>query len=422
MSLCRTFDFTVTFESYVSPSPISLVQVYRARNAQVPRLHSIGGFYSIRFQCHVSEAEYPRYTAGECFRFCFIHFMRHSQSSCSDFVVSLAYCHATIFHEYCHCGPQPFIIRLGSVFMFIRSLLTDSHKAQIIQILLVHRRGRMLMSAFYLSLFRTFTLVLTAPQIRTFVIGRPFVSPFFFMALLIRYALETLSLVSLNLPRFSDNDYAAENAGFISRLFAFWAFPLIWKERQGKLHVGDLPKLHPDMESTSLFLRFDHAWRIERCGSSLPFSAGISLTCHRKKLEHSIPGSPPSIIRVLIRAFYPTLLGVIIPGTIRALAQGIQPVLAYAAIRFVESYSASDPPPQPAQYGWALAGAFALVLSTLAAATCVYFDYTYQTAAVIRGALCEAIYRKSLTLSAADTASDNCGNPLSLMRCVLVCL
>ena len=108
--------------------------------------------------------------------------------------------------------------------------------------------------------------------------------------------------------------------------------------------------------------------------------------------------------RALALAFYPTLLGPVAPGTLRALAQAVQPVMVNAIILFLQSYSSSDAR-EPAQWGWALAGAFAIVFLGLAGATGQYFYYVYKGGAFVRAALVEAIYRKTLVLS-VDALAD----------------
>ena len=90
-------------------------------------------------------------------------------------------------------------------------------------------------------------------------------------------------------------------------------------------------------------------------------------------------------------------------------------------IKFLQSYSRGQEveteDPEPAQWGWALAGAFAIVFLGLAGATGQYFYYVYKGGAYIRAALVEAIYRKTLLLSADSLADAAGGDASNLMRC-----
>ena len=90
-----------------------------------------------------------------------------------------------------------------------------------------------------------------------------------------------------------------------------------------------------------------------------------------------------------------------------------------AIIQFLESYSSAtfSGGPEPAQWGWALAGAFAIVFLGLAGATSQYFYYVYKSGAYVRAALVEAIYRKTLLLSADALADAAGGDASNLMRC-----
>lgn len=85
-----------------------------------------------------------------------------------------------------------------------------------------------------------------------------------------------------------------------------------------------------------------------------------------------------------------------------------------AAIKFISSYSTSSP--QPSQWGWALAGMFALVFLSITGATSLYFYYIARTGTYIRGALIEAMFRKTMLMRAETIASASGGDPMNLMR------
>ncbi|SJL11399.1 uncharacterized protein ARMOST_14802 [Armillaria ostoyae] len=155
--------------------------------------------------------------------------------------------------------------------------------------------------------------------------------------------------------------------------------------------MEDLPELQHNMASDQLYKHFDHFW-------------------NKEKERHS---SSTSLLRAILYAFYPTLLASVPPTIIRSLAQPVQPVLVNAVLHFMESYS--TPNPEPGQWGWALVGSFAIVFLGLAAGTSQYFYYIYRSGAYIRGAMIEAIYRKSLNLSSDTVGDATGGNALNLV-------
>ncbi|TBU48077.1 P-loop containing nucleoside triphosphate hydrolase protein [Dichomitus squalens] len=267
----------------------------------------------------------------------------------------------------------------------------------LVLILLIPIFGRSRYILFVASLYLLLTLILDTSRVRTFAIaGSAATSELFFASFLAHYATRFASLVVLSFPSlFAKNDGALENAGFLSHIFVTWALPLMWKGRHGNLEIEQLPSLDPDMDTTELYARFEVYWKAER-------------TTH---------GDNASLVRVLALTFYPTFLGPVVPAAIRSLAQAVEPLMVNAIINFLQSYTTSGETPDPAQWGWALAGAFAIVFLGLAGATGQYFYYVYRGGAYIRAALVEAIYRKTLVLSAdslADAAGGDASNLMSV--------
>ncbi|KAE9392058.1 hypothetical protein BT96DRAFT_959412 [Gymnopus androsaceus JB14] len=229
------------------------------------------------------------------------------------------------------------------------------------------------------SLFIFVMAILSTSQVRTFVIIRSQLSMFFLGAFLVH-----------------ENFLAGspETAGLFSRLLIIWALPMIWKGRRGDSQINDLEELHGSLESSAVFKTLEQAWK------------------HPKQLVNG----KPSLKKALLRSFLPALLSPVLPGLVRALMQGVQPLLVLAALKFIQSYSDTSPEttPQPAEYGYALAGAFALVYFGLAASTGLYYTATFRTGTQLRAALAQAIYRKTVRLSAASSATGQV-NPVNLI-------
>ncbi|KAH9915163.1 P-loop containing nucleoside triphosphate hydrolase protein [Epithele typhae] len=258
--------------------------------------------------------------------------------------------------------------------------------------------GRSRYILFVASLYLVVTLILDTARIRTFtIIGTSATSTFFYASFLAQFVCRFIAMVVLAFPSLlSSQEATLEGTGFLSHIFVTWALPLMWRGRHSSLELSQLPKLDPDMDTSILYTQFEAHWNME-------------------KSKH---GQDASLARALLRAFYPTLLGPVAPGALRALAQAVQPVMVNAIIQFLQSYTSSTSDrPEPAQWGWALAGAFAIVFLGLAGATGQYFYYVYKGGAHVRAALVEAIYHKTLRFS-ADALSDAAGGDASNLMSV----
>ncbi|KAJ7122933.1 P-loop containing nucleoside triphosphate hydrolase protein [Mycena epipterygia] len=241
--------------------------------------------------------------------------------------------------------------------------------------------------AFLLALYQFINLILQTAPLRTFILygGRSTSQVF-----LPSFVATALVVIALSIPGPKTVNRLSEGDGLFNHLFVFWALPLIRKGRRRDHNIDY--ELHPEMDSTELYRRFKIAW-------------------DREMKQHP---SRPLLVRPLFRAFYPTFLSTVPPALIRALAQVVQPLLVNAAIKFVSSY-ASGSKPQPNQYGWALAGMFALVFLALSGATSLYFYSIAKTGGYIRGALIEAMFRKALVLRADSVTDATGGDPMNLM-------
>ncbi|KAJ6543922.1 P-loop containing nucleoside triphosphate hydrolase protein [Mycena capillaripes] len=247
------------------------------------------------------------------------------------------------------------------------------------------------MLAFFLALYQFINLILLTAPLRTFVLyGGRSTSDFFLSSFASFFGATALVVIGLSIPGKAVTNRLSEGDGLFNHLFVLWALPLMWKGQKKDFSVNY--ELHPEMESTELYRRFKIAW-------------------DREMKQHP---SHPLLVRALFRAFYPTFLSTVPPAMIRALAQVVQPLLVNAAIKFVSSYGLGSTP-QPSQWGWALAGMFALVFLALSGATSLYFYSIAKTGGYIRGALIEAMFRKALVLRADSVVDATGGDPMNLM-------
>ncbi|KAE9386607.1 P-loop containing nucleoside triphosphate hydrolase protein [Gymnopus androsaceus JB14] len=238
-------------------------------------------------------------------------------------------------------------------------------------------------------------VILSVAQVRTFVIIQSQLSVFFLVAFFGGYATRIFMVMTLSLPPVHGKLLAqsAETAGIFNKMMLIWAFPMIWKGRGADIQIDSLEELNSTFNSTVLFQLFKVAWK------------------HPKNLMHG----KPSLEKALLHSFLPYLLSPVLPGLVRALAQGLQPLLVLASLKFIQSYSDTTPGtiPQPVEYGYALAGGFALVYFGFAASTALYYTAVYRTGTQLRAALAQAIYRKTVRLSASSSQASH--HPVNLM-------
>ncbi|THU98303.1 P-loop containing nucleoside triphosphate hydrolase protein [Dendrothele bispora CBS 962.96] len=245
---------------------------------------------------------------------------------------------------------------------------------------------------FFISFYLSVTVLLDTSRVRTFVtMGSGTTSEFFVAAFITLFSARVLTLIVLNIPAYTKSTAkATESSGFFSSIFLLWLCPLLWKGRKGNLEANDLSDF--DQKSFDLYSRFELSWKSE-------------------KSKHP---AKPQLFRALFQAFVPVFLSPIIPAVLMSLTQAVQPAMVNAAIRFIESYS-SGLEPEPAEWGWALAGMFGFIFLTLTGASTLYWYSIARTSAYIRGSMSEAIYRKTLVLDVTCLTNVPGGNPMNLI-------
>ncbi|KAJ3769093.1 P-loop containing nucleoside triphosphate hydrolase protein [Lentinula raphanica] len=271
---------------------------------------------------------------------------------------------------------------------YLTAALSLSVVISVLNIVLVLKERSRRSASFVTSLYLCVILLLDSSRLRTFnSVRETSISELFFAAFIASFAIRGICLLLLNIPGPSQQSANHSESGFFSSIFMLWLLPLMWKGRKGTLDLDDLPDF--DQKSPDLFLQFESSWRQEQIRSQ------------------------PNLLRALLRAFLPTFLSPVLPAILMALAQVVQPAMVNAAIQFIDSYSSSSP--EPVEWGWSLAGMFALVFLILTCASTLYWYCIARTCAYIRGTMSEAVYRKTLALDVTCLSSVPGGNPMNLI-------
>ncbi|KAJ6498330.1 P-loop containing nucleoside triphosphate hydrolase protein [Mycena vulgaris] len=357
-SPCRAFDFTVMFENSILailPSGIFLgVQIY--------------------YVCTLLVAN--------------SQWLKKPEFSCVLILGSVLFLATLLSLVAWVIIPSASVLPVSAVHMVTAALAT-SLATSFLQLAFILDKSQSKSTSFIISLFTLVILLLDTARIRTFyLLGIPSRSTFFWVSFVGQYSARGLFFFSQNVSPFHINE-SADEAGLFSRVFIMWALPSMWRGRKGDFNIGHLPEF--EYSSTDLHHKFDTIWK------------------------HELQRNPatPRLGLALIKTFYPTFLGPVFPAIVRTLTKAAQPFLVNAMISFIGSYATDEP--QPGQWGWALAGMFALVFLTMAGATGLYYYYIALSSTFIRGALIEAIFRKTLLLDTSGTANSRGGQVVSLM-------
>lgn len=313
-----------------------------------------------------------------------------------------------------------------------------------------------------LPLWLLLNLFFDACRIRTFnAIPAIRHSPFFYVYA-ITFACQALMLTVENANGVRGTDVNSTNesrAGFLSRLFFFWVFPLLRTGFRKPLDMDDLEPLKPEFYGRSLGKNFLASWSgvptpnsaghqntrdpVDEC-AGLDFKSNISRSSseaypmEKLSAHHEAPVPPASenahlyngrsfpkqlASRSLLWATFGAFpLGVLFPVPWKLLLTATelaQPFLVSTTLAFVQSYSGAaksgSVTPQPVVYGWGLVGAYAFVYLGQAFATGQYWHSASQLMCKVRGAYVEAIFRKGLNLHLRTARTSGGGKAANLM-------
>ena len=188
----------------------------------------------------------------------------------------------------------------------------------------------------------------------------------------------------------------AATSGLVGRYLIAWVLPMLWRGYKKPLDMDTLGEIDNSLHSKACWDTLSPYWTKQRARhvegktkQPLPFAA--------------------------LLAFRGRLMAPIIPYFIASWASMGRPLIINQTINFVNSYSTSEP--DDLSNGWGLVAASALIYIAYAVSTAMAELATQASATALRGALMEAIFRKSLVIqveSAREMGAAKASNLMSV--------
>ncbi|KAK8847661.1 hypothetical protein IAR55_005520 [Kwoniella newhampshirensis] len=185
-------------------------------------------------------------------------------------------------------------------------------------------------------------------------------------------------------------------AGLVARYFITWLLPLLYRGYRQPLGMDDLGAIDHSLYSMSTWNAFQPSWTNQ----------------HARYIEGK---TKQPLFWACLRAFPAQLAAPLLPSLIYSVASLGRPLIISHTITFVSSYS-TDRPQQLAD-GWGLVAAAALTYVVYALAIALAHVAIQRSSLALRGALMEALYRKSLVIrveTAREMGSAKAGNLMSV--------
>lgn len=173
-------------------------------------------------------------------------------------------------------------------------------------------------------------------------------------------------------------------AGLVSRYLVTWVLPLLWRGYLKPLGMADLGTIDEDLHSLATWDVLSPHWTKQAYRS------------YRGKTRQPL-------FRASLAAFKGPLAAPLFPHLIASVTALARPLMIGQTVTFVESYSSSTP--QNLADGWGLVGATVLTYTIFTISNTLAQIATQRSALALRGALMEALYRKSLVIR-SETARE----------------
>ena len=185
----------------------------------------------------------------------------------------------------------------------------------------------------------------------------------------------------------------AGTAGLISRYLVTWLVPLLWRGYRTPLAIEDLGAIEYDLYSEAAWLALSPEWS-------------------RQKQKHLQKKTGQHLLWACSRGFLGRLTAPLLPSLIYAVVSMARPLIILETITFVQ-----NAPHETSSNGWGLVGGAFLVYAVYALSYTLAQLATQRAALALRGALMEALYRKSLVIrveAAREMGAAKAGNLMSV--------
>ena len=248
------------------------------------------------------------------------------------------------------------------------------------------------------ALYLLATIILDTSRIRTLALVRPRLTAAI-IPLAVSLAIRVTLFTSLQLSTRSSiiNGQTlppAATAGLVQRYLVTWVLPVLWRGYRSPLKMSSLGAIDTELHSLSTWEAFEPQWR-------------------RQQVRMSSGATKSPLLWACARAFAGILAAPILPLIIYSVVGLAKPLIVGETVTFAQSYSTSYP--KQLAEGWGLVGASFLVYTVYALALALAEVAMQRGSLALRGALMEAIYRKSLLIKAEEARTMGAAKASNLM-------
>jgi hypothetical protein len=194
-------------------------------------------------------------------------------------------------------------------------------------------------------------------------------------------------------------------SGLVSRYLIAWCVPLLWRGFRKPLKLKDLGEIDTSLHTSETWRAFEPQWvafraRAEVAREAVRGGHDVAVTDDgtKKAGKSTSKSTKQPLLRALIAAFTGKLCAPLLPALIACVSSLARPLLISRTILFVQSYTNGSANPQPLAEGWGLVGAAALTYITYSLSYLLEHLAIQRSALALRGALMEALFRKSLKI------------------------
>lgn len=174
----------------------------------------------------------------------------------------------------------------------------------------------------------------------------------------------------------------------------FWLVPVLWRGHRAPLQMQELGAIDQSLHSIETWRAFIPYWTVQRA-------------------RHAEGKSSRPLLIACSKAFTMTLLAPIFPLLIWSAVSMARSIVVLDTINFISSYQTQTP--KPLDDGWGLVGGTFLIYAIYAISLALGHVAAQRSALALRGALMEAIYRKSLLITVETAVVMGAGAASNLM-------